>query len=197
MYNDVKIIEDHYASMEKYIAQLITNFGMSGPIPRYGDWLAYDYCKNEYLSSAYLIYDLDLMIKMSEVIGKSDRADYYRDLRKQAHAYFVENFMQDGKLIGQTQTDKIIAMAFNLVDEDYAKELADELVEQIKANDNRLSSGFVGTCKICPTLSKYGKDNMAYTLLMQRKEPSWLYSVDQGATTIWERWNSYTKENGF
>ncbi|MDY5934098.1 MAG: alpha-L-rhamnosidase C-terminal domain-containing protein, partial [Oscillospiraceae bacterium] len=197
MYNDVKIIEDHYASMEKYIAQLITNFGMSGPIPRYGDWLAYDYCKNEYLSSAYFIYDIDLMTKMSEVIGKSDRAEYYKDLRKQAHAYFVENFMKDGKLIGQTQTDKIIAMAFNLVDEDYARELADELVKQIKANDNRLSSGFVGTCKICPTLSKYGKDNMAYTLLMQRKEPSWLYSVDQGATTIWERWNSYTKENGF
>ena len=197
MYNDVKIIEDHYASMEKYIAQLIKNFGMSGPIPRYGDWLAYDYCKNEYLSSAYLIYDIDLMVKMSEIIGKSDRAEYYKDLRKQAHAYFVENFMQDGKLIGQTQTDKIIAMAFDLVDEGYARELADELVEQIKANDNRLSSGFVGTCKLCPTLSKYGKDNMAYTLLMQRKEPSWLYSVDQGATTIWERWNSYTKENGF
>ena len=197
MYNDVELVENHFASMEKYIAQLVKNFGMSGPIPRYGDWLAYDLCKNEYISSAYFVHDIDLMIRMSEVIGKADRAEYYKDLREQAYSYFVENFMHDGKLIGQTQTDKILAIAFDLVDADYVKELADELVEQIKANGNRLSTGFVGTYNLCPTLSKLGKDNMAYTLLMQRNEPSWLYSIDQGATTIWERWNSYTKENGF
>lgn len=197
MYNDVELVENHFASMEKYIAQLVKNFGMSGPIPRYGDWLAYDLCKNEYISSAYFVHDIDLMIRMSEVIGKADRAEYYKDLREQAYSYFVENFMHDGKLIGQTQTDKMLAIAFDLVDADYAKELADELVEQIKANGNRLSTGFVGTYNLCPTLSKLGKDNMAYTLLMQRNEPSWLYSIDQGATTIWERWNSYTKENGF
>ena len=105
--------------------------------------------------------------------------------------------MKDGQLIGQTQTDKILALAFDLVDADYAKVLADELVEQIKANGNRLSTGFLGTYNLCTTLSKYGKDKMAYTLLMQRNEPSWIYSIDQGATTVWERWNSYTKENGF
>lgn len=197
MYNDKKLIEDHYDSMEKYIAQLIKNFGMSGPIPRYGDWLAYDYCKNEYISSAFLVHDIDLMINMSEVVGKKDRAEYYKELRKQAYAYYTETFMKDGKLIGKTQTDKVLALAFDLVDADYAKTLADELVEQIKANGNRLSTGFVGTYNLCTTLSKYGKDNMAYTLLMQRNEPSWLYSIDQGATTIWERWNSYTKEKGF
>ena len=197
MYNDIELVENHFASMEKYIAQLVKNFGMSGPIPRYGDWLAYDLCKNEYISSAYFVHDIDLMIKMSEVIGKADRSEYYKDLREQAYSYFVDNFMHDGKLIGRTQTDKILAIAFDLVDEDYAKKLADELVDQIKANGNRLSTGFVGTYNLCPTLSKIGKDNMAYTLLMQRNEPSWLYSIDQGATTIWERWNSYTKENGF
>lgn len=197
MYNDVKLIEDHYESMEKYIAQLINNFGMAGPIPRYGDWLAYDLCKNEYVSSAYFVHDLDLMIKMSVAVGRDDRVEYYRELRKQAYDYYVENFIRDGKLIGQTQTDKVLAIVFELVDEDYAKTLADELVEQIKANGNRLSTGFVGTYNLCPALSKLGKDNMAYTLLMQRNEPSWLYCIDQGATTIWERWNSYTKENGF
>ena len=197
MYNDVELLREHYNSMEKYIAQLIKKFGMAGANARFGDWLAYDQCDKTYVSSVYFVHDIDLMIKMSEVLGKSDRAEYYKELRKQAYAYFVENYMKDGKLIGQTQTDKILALAFDLVDADYAKILADELVEQIKANGNRLSTGFLGTYTLCTTLSKYGKDKMAYTLLMQRNEPSWLYSIDQGATTIWERWNSYTKEKGF
>ena len=197
MYGDKSIIEEHYTSMEKYISQLVINFGMSGPIPRYGDWLAYDYCENEFISSAYFVHDIDLMIKMSEAIDKEDRAEYYRKLREKAYDYFVENFMDDGKLIGQTQTDKVISLAFNLLDGDYAKEVADELEQQIRDNGFRLSTGFLGTYNLCPTLSKFGKDNMAYSLLMQRNEPSWLYSIDQGATTIWERWNSYTIENGF
>ncbi|HAX83661.1 MAG TPA: hypothetical protein DCY15_04045 [Ruminococcaceae bacterium] len=197
MYNDVELLREHYNSMEKYIAQLIKKFGMAGANARFGDWLAYDQCDKTYVSSVYFVHDIDLMIKMSEVLGKSDRAEHYKELRKQAYAYFVENYMKDGKLIGQTQTDKILALAFDLVDADYAKILADELVEQIKANGNRLSTGFLGTYTLCTTLSKYGKDKMAYTLLMQRNEPSWLYSIDQGATTIWERWNSYTKEKGF
>lgn len=197
MYNDVQLVKDHYASMEKYIAGLIEKNGMSGPNPRYGDWLAYDLCKKEYISSAYLVHDIDLMLEMSEAIGRTDRIEHYKSLREQAHAYYVENFLKDGKPVGTTQADKVLALAFDLLAPQIAEEVADELVEQIKANGNRLSTGFVGTYLLCPTLSKYGKDNMAYTLVMQRNEPSWLYSIDQGATTIWERWNSYTKEKGF
>ena len=197
LYGDKEFIEEHYPSMEKYIAQLIENYGFEGPIPRYGDWLAYDYCKNEYLSSAFLVHDIDMMIFMSEELGKSDRAEHYRALRKEAHKYFVNTFMKDGELIDKTQTDYIIAIAFDLIDGDYLKQASEELVQKIKDNGNRLSTGFVGTYNLCPVLSKIGEDNLAYTLLMQRNEPSWLYSVDQGATTIWERWNSYTLDKGF
>ncbi len=197
LYGDKSLIAEHYDSMEKYIAQLIENFGYSGPIPRYGDWLAYDFCKNEYLSSAFLVHDIDLMAYMSEELGKSERAKHYRALRKKAHEYFEATFMKDGELIGDTQTDYVIAIAFDLIGGDYLKKASDRLVEKIKENGNRLSTGFVGTYELCTTLSKIGEDNLAYTLLMQRNEPSWLYSVDQGATTVWERWNSYTLENGF
>lgn len=197
LYNDIELVKTHYDSMEKYIAGLVEQYGMRGPNPRYGDWLAYDLCKHEYISSAYLVHDIDLMIEMSEAIGRDDRAEHYRCLRKQAHDYYMENFTKDGKPSGTTQTDKVLALAFDLLEPEIANEVADELVEQIKANGNRLSTGFVGTYLLCPTLSKFGKDGTAYSLVMQRNEPSWLYSVDQGATTIWERWNSYTKENGF
>lgn len=197
MYGDLSLVEEHYASMEKYIAQLIKNYGMSGPIPRYGDWLAYDFCKNEFISSAIFVRDLDMMVYMSEALGKTDRAEHYREIRAEAFKYFEENFMVDGEPAGKTQADKVLCLAFGFLSDERAQKVADELCEQIKANGNRLSTGFVGTYNLCLALSKYGKDNMAYTLLMQRDEPSWLYSIDQGATTIWERWNSYTKANGF
>ncbi len=197
IYNDVDLLCEHYDAMEKYIAQLIKINGMSGAEPRYGDWLAYDWCDNRFISSAYFVRMLDMMTEISEVLGKADRAEYYKATRKEAHKYFEDNFMVDGKLKSNTQCEKVISLAFNLISGDYATETADALVEQIKENGNRLSTGFLGTYNLCPTLSKYGKDNMAYTLLMQRNEPSWLYSIDQGATTIWERWNSYTKSTGF
>lgn len=197
LYGDKDFLKEHFDSMEKYIAQLIENYGFEGPIPRYGDWLAYDYCKNEYLASAFLVHDLDMMAFMSEELGKTDRAEHYRALRKEAHKYFEDTFMKDGELIDDTQTDYVIAIAFDLIGGDYLKKATENLVKKIKDNGNRLSTGFVGTYNLCLALSKMGEDNLAYTLLMQRNEPSWLYSVDQGATTIWERWNSYTLENGF
>ncbi|MCR5522299.1 MAG: glycoside hydrolase family 78 protein [Clostridia bacterium] len=197
IYGDDTMIKEHFDSMDKYITGLEKKYGYSGPIPRYGDWLAYDWCSNEFISSAYFNHDIDLMIYMSKIAGREDRLPYYRELKVKAHKYFEDNFMKDGKLIGQTQCDKIISLAFDLLDENYAKEVADELEEQIKENGDRLSCGFLGTYNLCPTLSKYGKDKTAYNLLLQRNEPSWLYSIDQGATTIWERWNSYTVKDGF
>ena len=105
--------------------------------------------------------------------------------------------MKDGMPKGGTQTDKVLVLAFNLTDGVCSREIAAQLEKQIAENGDRLSTGFVGTCALCPTLSKFGLDKTAYNLLLQRSEPSWLYSIDQGATTMWERWNSYTKEKGF
>lgn len=197
IYGDDTMIKEHFDSMEKYIAGLVEKYGYSGAIPRYGDWLAYDWCENEYISSAYFVHDIDMMIYMCPVAGKEDRIPYYEDLRVKAYEYFCDKFLKDGVPVEQTQCNKIIALAFGLLSEEKEAEVADALAQQIKDNGDRLSCGFLGTYNLCPTLSKYGKDKTAYNLLLQRNEPSWLYSIDQGATTIWERWNSYTKETGF
>ncbi len=197
IYGDSTMIKEHFDSMEKYISGLVEKYGFSGPVPRYGDWLAYDWCDNKFISSAYFVQDIDMMIYMCDVAQREDRKPHYVELRKEAYKYFCDNFMKDGKLTEKTQCNKIISLAFNLLDDDYAKITADELEIQIKENGDRLSCGFLGTYNLCPTLSKCGKNNTAYNLLLQRNEPSWLYSVDQGATTIWERWNSYTKDKGF
>ena len=197
LYGDDAMIKEHFDSMDKYIEGLVTKYGYSGPIPRYGDWLAYDWCDNKFISSAYFVHDIDMMIEMCAVAGRSDRLDRYKELRVKAYEYFCDNFMKDGIPVEQTQCNKIIALAFGLLEGEKEAEIADALAQQIKDNGDRLSCGFLGTYNLCPTLSKFGKDKTAYNLLLQRNEPSWLYSIDQGATTIWERWNSYTKDKGF
>ncbi len=197
MFGDKTMLEEHYASMEKYVTGILTKYGMSGPIPRFGDWLAYDQCSNKFISSVYFIRDLELMSRMSEALGKTAKAKKYADLREAAIVYFRKHFMRRGKLKSNTQTEKVLCLAFGIVTGKAAEEMADALAKQIAENGDRLSTGFLGTYNLCPTLSAFGKDKTAYNLLLQRNEPSWLYSVDQGATTIWERWNSYTKARGF
>jgi alpha-L-rhamnosidase len=70
------------------------------------------------------------------------------------------------------------------------------LRKNFRQHGDCLQTGFLGTSILMPTLTDNGMTDVAYTLLFQRKNPSWLYSIDNGATTIWERWNSYTKEKG-
>ena len=198
IYGDDTMIKEHFDSMDAYVTGLVSKYGMTGPIPRYGDWLAYDKCDNRFISSAYFVHDIDLMIYMCGVAGRDDRTAYYKELRKKAYDCFKTNFLgSDGLPVENTQCNKIIVLAFGLLDKDKEDAVSSLLAEQIKENGSRLSCGFLGTYNLCPTLSKFGKDRTAYDLLLQRNEPSWLYSVDQGATTIWERWNSYTRSNGF
>ncbi len=63
--------------------------------------------------------------------------------------------------------------------------------------ENTLSVGFLGVNVLAPVLTEEGRADLAYALLHQDAMPSWLYSVRNGATTIWERWNSYSIEDGF
>ena len=197
MYGDKTILEEHYASMEKYIAGLVEKNGLSGADPIFGDWLAYDKCSNKFISSVYFIRDLELMEYIGKELGKPGKAAKYAKLREDALGYFRKKFMRRGKLKGTSQTEKVLCLAFGIITGKEADALAEALAKQIAENGDRLSTGFLGTYNLCPTLSAFGKDKTAYNLLLQRNEPSWLYSVDQGATTIWERWNSYTKAKGF
>ncbi len=197
IYGKKEMIEEHFDCMDKYVRHLINEYGYRGPEPRYGDWLAYEYCDNAFLSSAFLVHDIDMLMYLAGEIGKNDAVSYYRQEREKAYAYFQENFLADGYPVKDTQTDYVISLAFGLLDEENAKKAVARLKEKIVKNGFRLSTGFVGTYNLCPALSMMGEDNLAYSLLMQRGDPSWLYSVEQGATTIWERWNSYTKEKGF
>ena len=102
---------------------------------------------------------------------------------------------EDGLLSQDTQTAYVLALKFNLFqDRAQSMEAFHQLVRLIKANNNHISTGFLGTPYICDVLSSYGYVDMAYTLLFQKTCPSWIYPISKGATTIWERWDSIQED---
>jgi alpha-L-rhamnosidase len=138
------------------------------------------------------------MIEMADALGKSADAAQYRKLFQDISAEFQKSFVDaDGKIAGDSQTGYCLALHFNLLTAVQREQAAAHLVDRIKAKDNHLSVGFVGVSLLLPTLTEIGRSDLAYRLIQNKTYPSWGYSIEQGATTIWERWNSYTKDKGF
>ena len=195
-YGDTWLLSRNYASMEKYMSFIEAH---NGPLERYGDWLAYENTDQSLIRLAYYAYDALLMRDVSEVLGKLDRAQYYADMYERVKAQYIDAFVSKGYgLRNDSQTGAILTLMLDLTpDEETRKYVLEQLTFSIKAAGGRLQTGFVGTAYIVRVLSEMGEDELAYTLLLQRDNPSWLYSVDNGATTTWERWDSYTLARGF
>ena len=198
MYDDRELVAEHYDSMEKYMGWLASR-GMEGPHPTYGDWLAYEPTDNRYIALAYYAHDAKMMAEMSAAIRKDDRAEHYRALYGQIKAEFAARYCEGGDLKPdyRSQTGYLLALMTDMLDGDHRTAAVKALHEKIVNNGHKLSTGFVGAGILNKILAENGECDLAYSLLLQTANPSWLYSVDQGATTIWERWNSYTISTGF
>ena len=104
----------------------------------------------------------------------------------------------DGRIEGDTQTVYLLALAFDLLPEEKRPLAAERLVEDIvEKRHGHLSTGFLGVSLLNPVLTRIGRTDLAYRLLLNDTYPSWGYSMSQGATTIWERWDGWTEEKGF
>ena len=152
-----------------------------------------------YLSASYWAIDAGMMRDMAAATGRD--AARYAAMAEDAKAYMKAQFLNaDGTfktpILNTMQTPALFALKNGLV-EGQAKE---DMIARLRANfaehGNCLQTGFLGTSILMGTLTDNGMSDIAYELLFQRKNPSWLYSVDNGATTIWERWNSYMLESG-
>jgi len=209
MYDDAAIISENFTAMERYMLFLAAQSGggylYNGAGVDFGDWLAYESLDNRYVSVCYYAYAAQLMSKMSKVLSVNSGDAYdikstnYASLYNKIKAEFQTRFVNsDGTLKQVSQTAYLLALKLGLFPSDVAKNNGITfLTQKIANNGNRLSTGFIGTGILNQTLSQFGATNTAYNLLLQRSNPSWLYSIDQGATTIWERWDSYTIEKGF
>ena len=199
VYGDLRLIQQHYGAMARFI-DYCSQKGLKGPGSRgFGDWLAVgSKTPKELISAAYFGYSTSLMIEMADALGKSADAAQYRKLFQDISAEFQKSFVDaDGKIAGDSQTGYCLALHFNLLTAVQREQAAAHLVDRIKAKDNHLSVGFVGVSLLLPTLTEIGRSDLAYRLIQNKTYPSWGYSIEQGATTIWERWNSYTKDKGF
>lgn len=202
MSGDTHIIRQHYSSMLRYMDSYLAPRGTAGPRPQYGDWLAFepnDQALQEYLGVCYYAWDAMVMAQMAKVLGKTDDAVRYEAVYESQRAYFISTYVNpDGTVKLPQQTAALFALKLHLLpDAASVGAVKAQLMANFTANGNCLQTGFLGTSILLPTLTEYGLQDMAYTLLLQDKMPSWLYSVKAGATTIWERWNSYSLEAGF
>ena len=153
----------------------------------------------DYLGASYWVIDADMMRDMARALGKD--ASVYEKMGQEARQYIKQNFLDDNgnfntPIFNTMQTPALFALKNGLVDGKAKQDMIARLRDNFKQHDNRLQTGFLGTSILMQTLTDNGMEDIAYELLFQRKNPSWLYSIDNGATTIWERWNSYMKDKG-
>jgi len=152
-----------------------------------------------YLSANYWLMDASMMRDMALATGRD--ASKYIAMEKAARKYILDHHIKSNgqfttEILNTMQTPALFALKNGLVNGKAKEDMISRLRSNFKEHDNCLQTGFLGTSILMSTLTENGMSDIAYNLLFQRKNPSWLYSIDNGATTIWERWNSYMIEHG-
>lgn len=199
-YGDTRILEDHWPNMERWIQYLRDRSNnLVRPAEGFGDWLNVNApLPTDVIATAYFAHSTQLMAQMARALGKNDEARRYSELFDQIRQAFDRAFVSsDGRIKGDTQTAYLMALGFDLLPPQKRPAAVARLVELIRERDNHLSVGFLGVNLLLPVLTDVGRPDLAWTLLTNTTYPSWLYAVTQGATTIWERWDGWTKERGF
>ncbi len=176
----------------------------------YNDWLNGDWIKqsdwppkggsvpNEVFATAFFAHSTELVGRMAQVLGRKEDAQRYLGLAQQIKAAFNEKFVKpDGRIEGDTQAGYALALNFDLLPSDLRANAARHLVENIRTYLGHLSTGIQTTHRAMLELTRYGCHETAWQLLTNRSFPSWGYMLDNGATTIWERWDGYVKGRGF
>lgn len=198
-YGDKRILARQYSSMTRWVKwRLKRNPDLISTDAWFGDWLAIGSpTPHDLIATAYFAHTTKIVAQVAAIIGRRDDARKYRQLARRIKAAFNREFVSpNGRLAGDTQTAYLLALGFDLLAGKQRAHAIRRLVKDIEDREMHLSTGFVGTPLLAPVLSRFGHTGLAYKLLMQTTYPAWLYSVLQGATTMWERWNSYTKEQG-
>lgn len=223
-FGDTEIVEQSWKSMEKYMNHINeTRYDHNALIEENGnyqwaDWLSYEPLEScvggafgpdgplpeaveywNYLSASYWLLDAGMMRDMA--IGTGRDASRYETMTRDAKTYIRERFFDEsGKfktdILNTMQTPALFALKNNILDGAAKEAMIGRLRENFAEHGNCLQTGFLGTSILMPTLSENGMSDIAWELLFQRKNPSWIYSIDNGATTIWERWNSYMIDKG-
>lgn len=197
---DLRIVETCFPAIERWLDYLVgSSDGLARPATGYGDWLSVDAeTPKDLAGTAYFAYSARLTAELAAALGRGAEAARYRTLFESVRQAFRRRFVRGGaRIAGGTQTAYVLALHVGLLDEDERPLAAERLVADIRSRHWHLSTGFLGTPWLLPVLAGAGHLDVAYRLLLQDTFPSWLAQVRQGATTMWERWDSHTEAKGF
>ncbi len=201
VYGDKRILAEHYDAMQKWIEYCrgTTKGTLLRPAEGYGDWLSIQAdTPKDVLATAYFAHSSKLVGEIAEVLGKTDDAKNYRRLFEEIRTAFNNAYVStDSRIKGDTQTVYVLALAFDLLPAEKRQIAAQHLVDNIRDRNWHLSTGFVGTKDLMATLNAIGETDVAYHLFHNETFPSWGFSIQHGATSIWERWDGWTPEKGF
>jgi len=219
VYGDRDVIEENYDSMAAWIRYNLTLYPdlIVNQLPQFGDWLslpteddserfeqvgthvsALSTTPYDVFSTAYFAHVVKLMAKMAEVIGRTEDEERYARLFEEIKQAFNDAFVQpDGRIKGNTQAAYAMALHMDLLPEHLREAALDRLIRLLEKRDWHVSAGIHGIKYMLHCLTRYGRADIVYRLLLKETFPSWLYMIKNGATTIWERWDGFTEERGF
>ncbi len=213
-YADQRLLEEHLDSMKRWIEyvhgqnpDLIWRKGRGNA---YNDWLNADTLKlagwpakggevpKDVFATMYFAHSTELVSKMAKAIGRDEDARHYGKLFDEIKAAFNQEFVQaDGRLPGDTQAGYALALHFNLLPDDLRPKALAHLREGIRKYNGHISTGFLSTRCLMLELTRNGCNDEAWQLITSRTFPSWGYMIENGATTMWERWDGYVQGRGF
>jgi len=213
-YGDKQVLENQYTSMKAYLnyVRSVAKNDLWNTGFQFADWLSYrvDDSKgmigqksavtdNYLVAQCFYAYNTQLMIKTARILGKMEDYKEWERLLDRIKAQFQKEFMTaNGRLISETQTAYILALQFDMIPGSLRQAALDRLVSNIEVYNYHLTTGFLGTPFLNPVLTRFGRNDVAYKLLLQDTYPSWLYPIKtHGATTIWERWDSMKPDSTF
>jgi alpha-L-rhamnosidase len=204
-YGDKRMLEDSWEMMTKFLGYLearCVDFIRADEHWKwkgYGDWLNMNAeTPKDLIGTAYYAYCAKLLSQIATILGKDEDAARYAKLAMNVTLAWRKKYVSpSGEVLVKTQTAYVLALHFDLLEASHRDEALESLVADIESRGMHLSTGFVGTPYLNLVLTRYGRSDIAYALLIQKTFPSWLFPITHGATTMWERWDGWTPEQGF
>ena len=217
-YGDTQALEEAFESGRRWVEHSLrqnpdliwVDHGTCKPL-YYGDWLNSDTfidipdlprkggeVPREIYSTAFFALSTQTLAKMAAVLGKKEEEKTYATLARRIRAAFVGKFVsRDGRIKGDTQAGYAMALHFDLLPTALRRKAAARMVAALKPYKGGPSTGFISTVPMMKELVRWGYVEEAYRLLNRREMPSWIYMVEHGGTTMWERWDGWVEGRGF
>ena len=213
-YGDERMLAENFESSKRWVEFIRANnpdlLWKNKRGNDYGDWLNSDtlvyegfprkggQVPKEVFATMMFAYATDLLARMAAVLGKEAEAKKYGSLFDEIKARFNNAYVaDDGRIQGDTQAGYALALHFDLLPEKVRPLAFKHMLDGIARYNGHMSTGFHSTYRMMLELTRAGRDDAAYDLVNNRTFPSWGYSIENGATTIWERWDGYVKGRGF